>query len=106
MANDVTSSRLQLSEDEVSHPSKDQLPAKWSPQNVFLNLAETQTVTVTQSLTDATNSEVVSPVSHANNLIRELEEKLKQQQLASTRRENVLIMKLTMKDQEVQHYLV
>ena len=38
--------------------------------------------------------------------LRESEEKLKQQQLEANRRENVLVMRLTTKEQELQDYLV
>ena len=38
--------------------------------------------------------------------LRESEEKLKQQQVEATRRENVLVMRLTAKEQEMQEYMV
>ena len=37
---------------------------------------------------------------------RDMEDKLKQQQMEATRRENVLVMRLTTKEQEMQEYLV
>lgn len=38
--------------------------------------------------------------------LRESEEKMKQQQSEATRRENVLVMRLTTKEQEMQEYAV
>ena len=38
--------------------------------------------------------------------LRESEEKLKQQQIEATRKENVLVMRLTTKEQEMQDYAV
>ena len=38
--------------------------------------------------------------------LRESEEKLKQQQMEASRRENVLVMRLTAKEQEMQEYIV
>lgn len=38
--------------------------------------------------------------------LRDSEEKLKQQQIEATRRENILVMRLTTKEQEMQECMV
>ncbi|XP_037579139.2 pre-mRNA-splicing regulator WTAP isoform X1 [Dermacentor silvarum] len=81
--------RVQLPKDELERLSKEELIAKWKEQESYVEYLESQA-----GSSAASNQELVS--------LRESEEKLKQQQLEATRRENVLVMRLTTKEQEMQ----
>nr|XP_037280745.1 pre-mRNA-splicing regulator WTAP-like [Rhipicephalus microplus]XP_037280746.1 pre-mRNA-splicing regulator WTAP-like [Rhipicephalus microplus] len=81
--------RVQLPKDELERLSKEELIAKWNEQESYVEYLESQ-----PGSSAANNQELVS--------LRESEEKLKQQQLEATRRENVLVMRLTTKEQEMQ----
>ncbi|XP_023220068.1 pre-mRNA-splicing regulator WTAP-like [Centruroides sculpturatus] len=72
--------------------SKDDLIKKWFLQEQYVEALEARTNDIGENL------ELVS--------LRESEEKLKQQQLEATRRENILVMRLTTKEQEMQDYAV
>ena len=65
----------------------------WNEQQLYINYIETQLKQLNRD-----KSDLIS--------LRESEEKLKQQQLEANRRENVLVMRLTTKEQEMQEYLV
>lgn len=100
-------SRVQLSDKDIlSQLSKDQLLEKWTQQNMYIDLIEEQVNQKDTPISKIINTTSLLSTSSTNNSLRVLEEKLRQQQLTATRRENVLIVKLTMKEQEVQHYLV
>ncbi|KAH7937624.1 hypothetical protein HPB49_013775 [Dermacentor silvarum] len=85
----VVSTQVQLPKDELERLSKEELIAKWKEQESYVEYLESQA-----GSSAASNQELVS--------LRESEEKLKQQQLEATRRENVLVMRLTTKEQEMQ----
>lgn len=98
--------RVQLPKEELERLSKEELIAKWKEQESYVEYLESQAgSSAASSLTTWRMSqqgregglqteELVS--------LRESEEKLKQQQLEATRRENVLVMRLTTKEQEMQ----
>lgn len=79
-----------MTRDEIEHMSKDDLIKKWFLQDQYVDALEARTNDIGENL------ELVS--------LRESEEKLKQQQLEATRRENILVMRLTTKEQEMQEY--
>lgn len=81
--------RVQLPKEELERLSKEELIAKWKEQESYVEYLESQA-----GKSAASSQELVS--------LRESEEKLKQQQLEATRRENVLVMRLTTKEQEMQ----
>lgn len=81
--------RVQLPKEELERLSKEELIAKWKEQESYVEYLESQA-----GSSAASSQELVS--------LRESEEKLKQQQLEATRRENVLVMRLTTKEQEMQ----
>ncbi|KAM7306800.1 pre-mRNA-splicing regulator WTAP [Ixodes scapularis] len=81
--------RVQLAKEDLERLSKEELLAKWQEQNSYLDYLESKA-----GSSAADNQELA--------LLRESEEKLKQQQLEATRRENVLVMRLTTKEQEMQ----
>uniref|UniRef100_A0A1E1X5X5 Putative splicing regulator n=1 Tax=Amblyomma aureolatum TaxID=187763 RepID=A0A1E1X5X5_9ACAR len=83
--------RVQLPRDELERLSKEELISKWKEQEAYVDYLESQ----------AGSSSVASNQAELLSL-RESEEKLKQQQLEATRRENVLVMRLTTKEQEMQ----
>ncbi|XP_065306737.1 pre-mRNA-splicing regulator WTAP-like isoform X1 [Dermacentor albipictus] len=85
--------RVQLPKDELERLSKEELIAKWKEQESYIEYLEGQA-----GSSAASNQELVS--------LRESEEKLKQQQMEATRRENVLVMRLTTKEQEMQECAV
>lgn len=82
--------RVQLPKDELERLSKEELIAKWKEQEAYVDHLESQA----GSSVASSQAELVC--------LRESEEKLKQQQLEATRRENVLVMRLTTKEQEMQ----
>ncbi|CAN7987988.1 unnamed protein product, partial [Ixodes hexagonus] len=82
-------SQVQLGKDDLERLSKEELLAKWQEQNTYLDYLERKA-----GSSAADNRELA--------LLRESEEKLKQQQLEANRRENVLVMRLTTKEQEMQ----
>ncbi|XP_064489169.1 pre-mRNA-splicing regulator WTAP-like [Ornithodoros turicata] len=83
--------RIQLRKEELELLSKEELIEKWLQQDTYLDHLESSA-----GKNSAENLELVS--------LRESEEKLKQQQLEASRRENVLVMRLTTKEQEMQEY--
>lgn len=83
-------SRVRLSKEEMEKLSKEDLVKNWLLQEQYIDALETK------STDSSEHSELVS--------LRESEEKLKQQQLEATRRENILVMRLTTKEQEMQEY--
>ncbi|XP_070568951.1 pre-mRNA-splicing regulator WTAP-like [Ptychodera flava] len=84
--------RVRLSQDDLKQMSKDELLARWSKQESYIDTLESR----------ASHDSLGSNEELAG--LRESEEKLKQQQQDSTRRENVLVMRLTTKEQEMQEY--
>ncbi|XP_077541620.1 pre-mRNA-splicing regulator WTAP-like isoform X2 [Haemaphysalis longicornis] len=93
--------RVQLPKEELERLSKEELIAKWKEQESYVEYLESQagssaasSLTTWRMSQQGREEELVS--------LRESEEKLKQQQLEATRRENVLVMRLTTKEQEMQ----
>ncbi|XP_066278552.1 pre-mRNA-splicing regulator WTAP-like [Branchiostoma lanceolatum] len=84
--------RVKLSEEEVRKLPRDELVKIWSEQNAYVQSLETKNNAGPSSSTEC--EELTG--------LRESEEKLKQQQQESTRRENVLVMRLATKEQEMQ----
>ncbi|XP_077977101.1 pre-mRNA-splicing regulator WTAP-like [Glandiceps talaboti] len=80
--------RVRLSQDDMKQMSKEEILARWSKQDVYIDTLESKAAN--DSL--GTNEELAG--------LRETEEKLKY----STRKENVLVMRLTTKEQEMQEY--
>lgn len=78
--------KVRFSEQDLLALDKEQLLSAWRQQNVYIDHIERRLA------------------ESASNCItrRESDEKLKQQLLESTRRENILVMRLTQKDQETQ----
>lgn len=85
--------RIYLNEEELNNLTRFELYAKWKDQDAYIDSLEAQ---LRQDSTDKTD--LIS--------LRESEEKLKLQQLEATRRENILVMRLTTKEQEMQEYVV
>jgi len=83
--------RVLLSTTELEELTKEELIEKWAEQECYINSLE-----ATHQLENKNSLELIS--------LRETEERLKQQQLEATRRENVLVMRLTTKEQEMQEY--
>ncbi|EDO46685.1 predicted protein [Nematostella vectensis] len=81
-----------LEESELKEATKELLTDKWKEQLNYIAFLESQIGNGSNS-----NTELVG--------LRESEEKLKQQQQESTRRENVLVMRLATKEHEVQDLL-
>ena len=71
----------------------DQFAHHWRQQQQYITAIESQLRQLNRD-----KSDLIS--------LRESEEKLKHQQLEANRRENVLVMRLTTKEQEMQDYLV
>lgn len=91
--------RLCLSADELNELSSEQFIEKWHLQNIYIDQLEAQ-------IAKSNSSHLNSAKSSFEFSRREFEDKLKHQQLEATRKENILIMKLTMKDQEMQLLMV
>lgn len=85
-----TASRIMLSSDELNSMDRCRLIDHWNRQQDYVQLLEHRL----QQTLDSKEQVV------------ELEQKLKQQLFDSTRRENILIMKLTKKEQDTQDYIV
>ncbi|XP_013787363.2 pre-mRNA-splicing regulator WTAP-like [Limulus polyphemus] len=79
-----------MTKDEILRLTKDDIIEKWMKQDKYIDSLEAKFSDNNESL------ELVS--------LRESEEKLKQQQIEATRRENILVMRLTTKEQEMQEY--
>ncbi|XP_031559646.1 pre-mRNA-splicing regulator WTAP-like [Actinia tenebrosa] len=88
-----TPKRIRLDSTELRESSHDNLSTKWKKQDAYVNFLENKLEAGDQS----SNSELAG--------LRESEERLKQQQQESTRRENVLVMRLATKEHEVQDLL-
>ncbi|KAG8185658.1 hypothetical protein JTE90_008928 [Oedothorax gibbosus] len=85
-----TITRVRVAKEELDKMSKEQLQKCWNLQDQYVDLLENKL---------QSNSEHVELMS-----LRESEEKLKQQQLDSSRRENILVMRLTTKEHEMQEF--
>lgn len=83
--------RLRLSKVQLEEMTKEEIIDHWMKQDNYVDMLETRALDGQKD-----NSELVS--------LRESEEKMKQQQSEATRRENVLVMRLTTKEQEMQDY--
>ncbi|XP_013416555.1 pre-mRNA-splicing regulator WTAP [Lingula anatina] len=92
MGDDPPAKRIHLSETEVNNLSREEFAAIWKDQERYIDQLE-----ALNCGSKDTNEEITG--------LRESEEKLKQQQLEATRRENVLVMRLTTKEQELQDYI-
>lgn len=85
--------RIVLDDKTLMSLSAADLRQHWTEQQVYIDNIESQLKQLSRD-----KSDLIS--------LRESEEKLKQQQLEANRRENVLVMRLTTKEQEMQEYLV
>lgn len=81
--------RVKLAKEDADRLSKEDLLAKWAEQESYVDYLEQKAGNWASE-----KQELVS--------LRESEEKLKQQQVEASRRENVLVMRLTTKEQEMQ----
>ncbi|XP_032832715.1 pre-mRNA-splicing regulator WTAP [Petromyzon marinus] len=79
--------RVRLSDDELRAMSREDLFVRWKQQEGYLRTLESK-------LADLNSSDVTG--------LRESEERLKHQQQESLRRENILVMRLATKEQEMQ----
>ncbi|CAN0350550.1 unnamed protein product [Lampetra planeri] len=79
--------RVRLSDDELRGMSREDLFVRWKQQEGYLRTLESK-------LADLNSSDVTG--------LRESEERLKHQQQESLRRENILVMRLATKEQEMQ----
>lgn len=84
--------RIQLDEQKLNSLNINDLKHYWSEQELYINWIESQLKQFNRDKCDLIS-------------LRESEEKLKQQQLEANRRENILVMRLTTKEQEMQEYL-
>ncbi|CAG2107337.1 unnamed protein product [Medioppia subpectinata] len=82
----------ELDDQTVSSLTPQQFVHHWTQQQLYIDYIESQLKQLNRD-----KSDLIS--------LRESEEKLKQQQLEANRRENVLVMRLTTKEQEMQEYL-
>ena len=85
--------RVVLDEQTLMSLTVNEFRHHWTQQQLYINYIESQLEQLNRD-----KSDLIS--------LRESEEKLKQQQLEANRRENVLVMRLTTKEQEMQEYLV
>lgn len=82
--------RVRIAREELEKMTNEDFMKCWALQEQYMDHLENKL---------NSNSEHVELLS-----LRESEEKLKQQQLDATRRENILVMRLTTKEQETQEY--
>ncbi|GBN15934.1 Pre-mRNA-splicing regulator WTAP [Araneus ventricosus] len=85
-----TITRVRIAREELEKMSKEQLQKCWNLQDQYIDLLENKMQSGSE------HSELMS--------LRESEEKLKQQQLDASRRENILVMRLTTKEHEMQEF--
>ncbi|CAL1273882.1 unnamed protein product [Larinioides sclopetarius] len=85
-----TITRVRIAREELEKMSKEQLQKCWNLQDQYIDLLENKLQSGSE------HSELMS--------LRESEEKLKQQQLDASRRENILVMRLTTKEHEMQEF--
>ncbi|KAF8778748.1 Pre-mRNA-splicing regulator WTAP like protein [Argiope bruennichi] len=85
-----TITRVRIAKEELEKMSKEQLQKCWNLQDQYIDLLESKLQSGSE------HSELMS--------LRESEEKLKQQQLDASRRENILVMRLTTKEHEMQEF--
>ncbi|GFY57552.1 pre-mRNA-splicing regulator WTAP [Trichonephila inaurata madagascariensis] len=85
-----TITRVRVAREELEKMSKEQLQKCWNLQDQYIDLLENKLQSGSE------HSELMS--------LRESEEKLKQQQLDASRRENILVMRLTTKEHEMQEF--
>ncbi|XP_032881298.1 pre-mRNA-splicing regulator WTAP isoform X2 [Amblyraja radiata] len=79
--------KVRLSESDFKTLSRDELCSRWKQQEVYVHALETK-------CSELSSNDVSG--------LRESEEKLKQQQHESARRENILLMRLATKEHEMQ----
>uniref|UniRef100_A0A8D2GXU9 Pre-mRNA-splicing regulator WTAP n=1 Tax=Urocitellus parryii TaxID=9999 RepID=A0A8D2GXU9_UROPR len=82
--------KVRLSETDFKVMARDELILRWKQYEAYVQALEGK-------YTDLNSNDVTG--------LRESEEKLKQQQQESARRENILVMRLATKEQEMQEYL-
>lgn len=82
--------RIQLNESTLDNLTKDDLIKKWKLQNDYID-----------SLEQKLKLELSNKEMYQDN-----EDKIKQQLFDLTRKENLLVMKLTTKEHEIQDYIV
>nr|XP_015911332.1 pre-mRNA-splicing regulator WTAP isoform X2 [Parasteatoda tepidariorum]XP_015911334.1 pre-mRNA-splicing regulator WTAP isoform X2 [Parasteatoda tepidariorum] len=85
-----TITRVRIAREELEKMTREDLQKCWNLQDQYVDLLETKL---------SSNSEHTELMS-----LRESEEKLKQQQLDASRRENILVMRLTTKEHEMQEF--
>uniref|UniRef100_T1JJM3 Pre-mRNA-splicing regulator WTAP n=1 Tax=Strigamia maritima TaxID=126957 RepID=T1JJM3_STRMM len=83
--------RLKFSRKELEELSKEDLVERWLEQDKYVDILETR-----NNEGQKDSRELLS--------LRESEDKLRQQQLEATRRENLLVVRLAAKEQEMQEY--
>ncbi|XP_014679101.1 PREDICTED: pre-mRNA-splicing regulator WTAP-like, partial [Priapulus caudatus] len=86
--------RVKYAREELEALDRERLIAAWLVQQTHVDALELKA-----RCGDATTID-----SDEIAVLRESEEKLRQQQIESTRRENLLVMRLTTKEQELQEY--
>ncbi|KFM79165.1 pre-mRNA-splicing regulator WTAP-like [Stegodyphus dumicola] len=85
-----TITRVRIAREELEKMTKEDFQKCWNLQEQYIDYLENKLNSGSE------HTELMS--------LRESEEKLKQQQIEATRRENILVMRLTTKEQEMQEY--
>ncbi|KAM3871161.1 pre-mRNA-splicing regulator WTAP-like [Diretmus argenteus] len=83
----TTSTQVRLSESDLKNMSREELLERWKQEDAYIEMLERKYSELNSN--DVTN-------------LRESEEKLKHQQQEAARRENILVMRLATKEQEMQ----
>ncbi|CAH1799092.1 unnamed protein product [Owenia fusiformis] len=86
--------RVSLGREDLHRLSKEEILEMWEKQEIYLDFLETR------NPEKANESKMIDEFM----ALRDSEEKLRQQQIEATRRENVLVMRLTTKEREMQDY--
>lgn len=89
-AADAKPGRVQLSAEQLEQMDRRLLIQHWHRQQQYAEQLERR----------------LDELPEARLAVRELQEKLKRQQFDATRRENILVMKLSTKEPELQDYMV
>ncbi|XP_074662402.1 pre-mRNA-splicing regulator WTAP-like [Tubulanus polymorphus] len=81
--------RVLLTDEDLEQISKDELVARWKQQNDYIQLLESQK----------------KPTIETGCVVESGSEEKRKQQIEASHRENILVMRLTTKEQEMQEYL-
>ncbi|XP_011506005.1 PREDICTED: pre-mRNA-splicing regulator WTAP [Ceratosolen solmsi marchali] len=81
--------RVKLTDQQLETFNKDELAAKWREQDLYVECLETQTAALEGDIA----------------LLRESEEKYRQQYIEASHREKILVRRLASKEQELQEYV-